>query len=49
MKVDDTGKRRVWAIMGDGRRYEGDVLIGADGIWSKVGSSFIPFNRFSTR
>ena len=31
------GIKRVWAILNDGRRYEGDILIGADGIWSKVG------------
>lgn len=24
------------AILEDGRRFEGDILIGADGIWSKV-------------
>lgn len=36
MQVDETGKKRVWAIMSDGRKYEGDVLVGADGIWSKV-------------
>ncbi|KAK9843651.1 hypothetical protein WJX81_001154 [Elliptochloris bilobata] len=35
-KVDDTGVKRVWAICEDGRRFEGDLLIGADGIWSKV-------------
>ena len=35
-QIDDLGKKRVWAVMSDGRRYEGDILIGADGIWSKV-------------
>lgn len=32
-----TGEQRVWAVLQDGRRYEGDILVGADGIWSKVG------------
>jgi 2-polyprenyl-6-methoxyphenol hydroxylase-like FAD-dependent oxidoreductase len=31
-----TGKKVVTAILEDGRRFEGDILIGADGIWSKV-------------
>lgn len=31
-----TGEQRVWAVLQDGRRYEGDILVGADGIWSKV-------------
>ncbi|GFZ02754.1 zeaxanthin epoxidase [Actinidia rufa] len=31
--VDDSNKVRV--ILEDGRQYEGDVLVGADGIWSK--------------
>jgi 2-polyprenyl-6-methoxyphenol hydroxylase-like FAD-dependent oxidoreductase len=26
----------VTAILEDGRRFDGDILIGADGIWSKV-------------
>ena len=36
-QVDEFGKRRVWAILESGERYEGDILVGADGIWSKVG------------
>lgn len=31
-----TGSGKVWAILQDGRKYEGDMLLGADGIWSKV-------------
>lgn len=31
-----TGRKIVTAILEDGRRFEGDILIGADGIWSKV-------------
>jgi 2-polyprenyl-6-methoxyphenol hydroxylase-like FAD-dependent oxidoreductase len=31
-----TGRKVVTAILDDGRRFEGDILIGADGIWSKV-------------
>ena len=35
--VDEaTGKTSAIAILEDGRRVEGDLLIGADGIWSKV-------------
>jgi len=40
-KVDEHGRKRVWAVMTDGRKYEGDVLIGADGIWSKVRTAMI--------
>lgn len=36
VQVDEMGKKRVWAIMSDGRKYEGDLLMGADGIRSKV-------------
>lgn len=36
-----TGQERVWAVLQDGRRYEGDILVGADGIWSKVGRSVL--------
>lgn len=31
-----TGRKIVTAVLEDGRRFEGDILIGADGIWSKV-------------
>jgi zeaxanthin epoxidase len=40
-KVDELGQKRVWAILKDGRRYEGDILIGADGIWSKVRTKLV--------
>lgn len=36
VQIDEMGKKRVWAIMTDGRRFEGDLLMGADGIRSKV-------------
>jgi 2-polyprenyl-6-methoxyphenol hydroxylase-like FAD-dependent oxidoreductase len=31
-----TGRERVAAILEDGRRVEGDLLVGTDGIWSKI-------------
>jgi 2-polyprenyl-6-methoxyphenol hydroxylase-like FAD-dependent oxidoreductase len=31
-----SGRKVVTAVLEDGRRFEGDILIGADGIWSKV-------------
>lgn len=34
--VDEMGRRRVWAVMKSGDRWEGDILVGADGIHSKV-------------
>ena len=36
LQVDIGGKRRVWAVMKNGERWEGDILVGADGIHSKV-------------
>ena len=30
------GRRRVWAVMKSGERWEGDILVGADGIHSKA-------------
>lgn len=36
LQVNAEGQQKVCAILDDGRRFEGDVLIGADGIWSKV-------------
>lgn len=36
IQVNASGKKKVTAILEDGRRFEGDILIGADGIWSKV-------------
>jgi zeaxanthin epoxidase len=36
MQVNAKGHKKVAAILDDGRRFEGDLLIGADGIWSKV-------------
>ncbi|GMH35174.1 hypothetical protein BSKO_03042 [Bryopsis sp. KO-2023] len=36
-RVDEaTGENRVWAVLNDGTKYEGDILLGADGIWSKT-------------
>ena len=34
-----SGRRRVWAVMKNGERWEGDILVGADGIHSKVGKN----------
>ena len=36
LQIDEMGRRRVWAIMKSGDRWEGDILVGADGIHSKV-------------
>jgi len=36
-----TGRKTVSAILEDGRRFEGDLLIGADGIWSKIRTKLI--------
>lgn len=41
VQTDASGTKTVWAILEDGRRFEGDILIGADGIWSKVGLSLL--------
>lgn len=35
---------QVTVFLEDGRQYDGDVLVGADGIWSKVG--FFPSKSF---
>ncbi|KAJ0094907.1 hypothetical protein Patl1_17286 [Pistacia atlantica] len=34
--IEDSDK--VTVILEDGRQYDGDILVGADGIWSEVGS-----------
>lgn len=31
-----TGRKSVWARCEDGKEYSGDLLIGSDGIWSKI-------------
>lgn len=33
---EQTGNRTVTAISEDGRQWHGDMLVGADGIWSKI-------------
>lgn len=38
-----TGKQVVHAVTDDGRRFTGDLLVGADGIHSKVHQSFFKF------
>jgi 2-polyprenyl-6-methoxyphenol hydroxylase-like FAD-dependent oxidoreductase len=32
---------QVWAVTGTGERWWGDILIGADGIWSKVRTQLV--------
>lgn len=32
-------------VLENGQRYEGDLLVGADGIWSKVGFNSIDYNK----
>ncbi|RZC77409.1 hypothetical protein C5167_001541 [Papaver somniferum] len=41
--VEDPDK--VTVILEDGRKFEGDVLVGADGIWSKVRSKLFGFKE----
>ena len=36
LQVNAQGEKKVAAVLDDGRKFEGDLLIGADGIWSKV-------------
>ena len=37
LQLDEFGQKKVYAVLEDGKSIAGDVLIGADGIWSKVG------------
>ncbi|KAI3936292.1 hypothetical protein MKW92_041488 [Papaver armeniacum] len=41
--VEDPDK--VTVILEDGRKFEGDILVGADGIWSKVRSKLFGFKE----
>ncbi|KAI3984299.1 hypothetical protein MKX01_011253 [Papaver californicum] len=41
--VEDPDK--VTVVLEDGRKFEGDVLVGADGIWSKVRSKLFGFRE----
>ncbi|OVA20869.1 Monooxygenase [Macleaya cordata] len=41
--IDDPDK--VTVVLEDGRKYEGDILVGADGIWSKVRSKLFGFQE----
>lgn len=47
LRVSDTTifVGQVTAILEDGRRFEGDLLVGADGIWSKVMRLLLPLVR----
>lgn len=47
-QVDDMGRRRVWAVMKSGDRWEGDILVGADGIHSKASVSKQAVHAYGT-